>query len=452
VATMRDGHPLERQFGMELYSTDFDGVGGRLKRRMDDFVVEEITPDGHVLTVQPWSRDSSEQETLRPIEGDRSRFVTFVLQKIALSTMDVAAILAAELKISRQAVSYAGLKDKRAITVQLMSVPARAAERLRRIRLARIDIRDIRYTRHAVQIGDLWGNRFTIRLREMAVDCETAARLMGEVTRRPLLNYFGVQRFGVTRPYTHLVGKALVRNDFESAVRLMLTTTSEFESPELTEARRRLAENLEPDEKILSMFPPDLRYEQTVMKQLMKRPGDYKRAFSQVPPKVQTIFVHAYQSYLFNRLISARMRRGASIVFPEPGDFVIQLDRTHTGRDSWLYVTERNLEERIRMVESGEYGLAAPVPGYATKMPPSWQTDLLHAILRDEGIELQEFRKPDRPALDSAGGLHLVSMSPLDLSTECVEGDLVVRFSLRKGSYATVVMRELMKNHPINRI
>jgi tRNA pseudouridine13 synthase len=92
------------------------------------------------------------------------------------------------------------------------------------------------------------------------------------------------------------------------------------------------------------------------------------------------------------------------------------------------------------------------VPGYATKMPPSPQTDTLRAILDNEGITLLDFRNEDSRAIDSAGGLHLLSISVPDLESEFVDRGLHLRFRLRKGSYATVVLREIMKNHPIERV
>jgi len=137
---------------------------------------------------------------------------------------------------------------------------------------------------------------------------------------------------------------------------------------------------------------------------------------------------------------------------PIPGDFLIRLDMPHAGRDSWVYVNEKNLEQRLEQVQRGEYGLAAPVPGYATKTPPSFQTEMLEELLAEEKISLHMFRWRHHAALDSPGGLHLVGLTPIDIETWCEEDDLVTRFKLRKGAYATVVMRELMKNHPVNRI
>lgn len=446
---MIDTHPLEKALGMELYSTDFPGIDGRLKIRFEDFVVEEISADQTALDVQDWSEST---ETPQIAAGESNRFVTFTVQKMGLSTMDVANIIAATLKISRTHVTYAGLKDKRAITAQSMSVPSKSVESLLTMELSRIEIRNVHYTRHPVHIGDLWGNRFTILIKDITSDCDSALEAAGQLRERTLLNYFGVQRFGVTRPNTHLVGKALVKRDFEDAVRAMLSTTSDYESEELTNVRLQLSESLAPTEKMIETFPEDMGYEKAVMRELMKHPGDFERAITKVPPRVLTLQAHAFQSYLFNRILSRRVRMGLSVDSPDVGDFLIKLDETHSGRDTWLYVTETSLEERQGQVESGEYGLALPIPGYSTRLPSVKQSELVKQVLKDEDIRLVDFRNPKMRPLDSPGGFHLASIKLPDLDVSCSDGGLLARFSLRKGSYATIVMREIMKNHPINRV
>jgi tRNA pseudouridine13 synthase len=446
---MIDAHPLEKTLGMELYSTDFPGIGGRLKIRFEDFVVEEISADQTALDAQDWSELS---ETIQTPKGEPNRFVTFTVQKMGLSTMDVANIIAASLRISRTHITYAGLKDKRAITTQSMSVPSKSVESLFALELSRIAIRDAHYTRHPIQIGDLWGNRFTILIKDITSDCESALEVAGQLREQPLLNYFGVQRFGVTRPNTHLVGKALIKRDFEGAVRVMLCTTSEYESEDLTNVRLLISENLAPTEQIIESFPEDLGYEKAVMRELIKHPGNFERAITKIPPRVMTLQVHSYQSYIFNRLLTSRVRSGLSVDIPEVGDFLIKLDETHSGRDSWLYVTESSLEERQHQVETGKYGLALPILGYSTRLPPVKQSELAKQIMKDEDVRQIDFRNPKMRNLDSHGGLHLASIKLPDLDISCSDDGLLARFSLRKGSYATLVMREIMKNHPINRV
>jgi tRNA pseudouridine13 synthase len=448
LATVRTIYPLETSIGMELYSTDTPGVGGRLKVRFEDFIVEEITTDRRMLSVQDWNDKTPELQ----IPKEKAKFIRFDAQKMGLTTIDVATIIAAELGLPQHLVTYAGLKDKRAISIQQMSVPFKSAERLVNAELSRIQISNLKSVRTPVQIGELWGNRFTICLSNIDGECDQAMEAVRALTKQPLLNYFGVQRFGVTRPFTHLVGRALVKDDFEEAARLMLSVTTEYESKELTEARHKLVDEFTPDEDILAAFPEDLRYERALLKFLMKHPGEFERAISRMPSRILTIFVHAYQSYLFNRLVSQRAESSLPLDLPVPGDFLIKLDEAHSGRDSWLFVTEKNFEERSKLVETGEYGLSIPLPGYSTKTPPSIQTDMLRNLMSEEDVRFQDFRKPKRKAIDSAGGFHLLSIDLSDVIGECEEDHLVLRFQLRKGSYATVVMREIMKNDPIHRV
>jgi tRNA pseudouridine13 synthase len=284
------------------------------------------------------------------------------------------------------------------------------------------------------------------------VSLEEAQKTADEVKSSPLLNYFGVQRFGIGRPITHTAGKFLIKRDFEGMIRSILCTPGDYESQEMLDARAELAENLTPTERIIGIFPKDLHYERTVMQELMKQPGEFKRAVSRIPPRILTLMVHAYQSFLFNRLLSQRVKSGFSHVIPEPGDFLIAEDEPHSGRDSWLYVTDATLEERRQQVENKKFTLALPSPGYATHLPPSKQSEMLKELVRNEGITFKDFRNSTMRSIDAPGGLHRASIILTDWEASTTDEGLLIKFSLKKGSYATVVLRELMKNHPINRI
>ena len=235
-------------------------------------------------------------------------------------------------------------------------------------------------------------------------------------------------------------------------IRSILCMPGEYENPELLDARAELSDTLTPTEKIIEVFPKDLNYERTVMYELMKHPGEFKRAVTRITPRILTLMVHAYQSFIFNQLLSKRVRSGMSHVIPEPGDFLIALDETHSGRDSWLYVTESTLEERRQQVSDKQFALALPSPGYGTRLPPTKQSEMLKEILTAEGIALKDFRDSQMKSIDAPGGLHRTSITLSDWDASTQEDGLLVKFNLRKGSYATVVLRELMKNHPINRV
>ncbi len=442
--------PLEKSIGMELYSTDFEGIGGILKHRPSDFIVEEITEDGSVQSVHPFTKE------IRPpiaINGARkkARNIHLTVQKENLTTMDTVNLMCAALRLSRNMVSYAGLKDKRAITCQRMSVPVQVENELKELKIAGVQFRDFEYSRQPIKIGDLWGNRFTILLRNSDYEPETVVQYFKAMANTALINFFGVQRFGVVRPVTHKIGKALVQKDYEKAAKVILSTPGKYESDTLQEARKRM-EDGEFSETVLKELPRDMRYERIVLKELINHPNDFKRAIFKLSPRLQTLFVHAFQSYLFNRLISKRCRLGMPINRPSVGDFLIGLDDAHTGRDDWIFVTDQNLSQCIALTTEKKYGVAIVIPGYASKMPNTRQTELVKKTLTEEEISFGDFRNPENRHLDSLGGLHLASIDIREPRVDILEEGPQFSFKLRKGSYATVVMREIMKNEPVNRI
>ncbi|MFW9918668.1 MAG: tRNA pseudouridine(13) synthase TruD [Candidatus Thorarchaeota archaeon] len=449
---MNKPHPLELSIGMENYSTSFRGVGGNLKSRYEDFIVEEIDSDHQVAMASiPFDAPCVVPDPLeiRGVEK-KARNIHFTMQKMGIATLDAASLLAASLKISRHMVTYAGLKDKRALTAQRMAIPKFAIDKLKELSLHRIWIRDLSYSRRSINIGDLWGNKFSILLRDMDVSCEEALENIAGIQNTSMMNYFGIQRFGVSRPFTHLVGRAIIKREYEEAIDLILTESSRYEPQQVAEIRRRIKDE-GISERLIEELPQDLRYEKLVARSLLKHPDDYQLAFSRITPRIQTLFIHAYQSYLFNRTLSLRFQQGMSLSEPMPGDFLIRLDQAHTGRDDWMYVTERNQESLLEKVKSGEYGLAGTIVGYASKMPNAPQSDLIRRVLKSEGVSLSSFRNADNQHLDSPGGLHLLAIEIPDIEGSCTSEGLRVEFKLRKGSYATVVLRELMKNSPLNR-
>ena len=126
--------------------------------------------------------------------------------------------------ISRERIGFAGTKDKRAVTSQLMSFKC-SPEVVSKINLKDLDIKVVGRSARPMRIGDLIGNSFRIKVRECDVPGDEIARICEAVRselgdRGGFPNYFGVQRFGTIRPITHRVGEALVRGNTEEAVRI----------------------------------------------------------------------------------------------------------------------------------------------------------------------------------------------------------------------------------------
>jgi tRNA pseudouridine13 synthase len=251
-------------------------------------------------------------------------------------TNDFASRLSDQLGISRERVSWAGTKDKRAITTQLFSVKGIDAGDLPDVDGA--DIEPVGRTGRPILFGDLAGNAFEITVRD-ADTPENAASVLDDLaafagtdvdsnegvdtgalpdepTTAGVPNYFGQQRFGSRRPVTHEVGLAIVREDWEGAVLAYVGNPSEREPEDTREARAYVDETRD-WEGALDRLPRALGYERSICHRLVENgadePADFKEALEAVPSNLQSLFVNAAQSYVFNKILSERLARGLPI-------------------------------------------------------------------------------------------------------------------------------------------
>ncbi|MCL2334099.1 MAG: tRNA pseudouridine(13) synthase TruD, partial [Candidatus Methanoplasma sp.] len=204
----------EADVGMSFYLSDADGTGGRLKKEPEDFIVSEIFDKPEVV--------------------QNGRFVIAEVTTRNWETNRLVRLLSKNLGISRERVGFAGTKDKRAVTTQLMSFEC-PADLMNRIELKDVEIRNLYTARRGIQIGDLKGNIFSIRVRECDMQKDDIPETIESVTSAikkvgGFPNYFGVQRFGVVRPITHKVGEYIIRGDLEGAVRCYVSDPAMFES------------------------------------------------------------------------------------------------------------------------------------------------------------------------------------------------------------------------------
>jgi tRNA pseudouridine13 synthase len=218
-------------------------------------------------------------------------------------------------------------------------------------------------------------------------------------------NFFGLQRFGTVRPTTHLVGKAILDRNFEDAVMIYLAAVYPGEEEASMEARKFLAETRDFKEA-MKRFPKHLGYEIAMLNHLSVTPTDFIGALRVLPKKLRWMFVHAYQAYLFNLALSEYLRNGIRI---------------------------ENL----------------PLVGYSITLD-----DVTERLLAETGLTQEAFRINEMPELSSEGLMRECFVEIVEPKVVKVEEDdlhpgkskAVVSFSLSKGSYATAVLRELMKN------
>lgn len=422
----------ERAIGIEFYGSTAPGVPGRLKSSSDAFRVTEISsyplpdPGGAYTILRVVSRDWEQHE--------------------------LADAIARRLGLGRNAVQWAGTKDRRAVAERLLSY--RGALPDRELALPRVEVLESYRARDGLVLGHHYGNAFDLRVDQLARPPELAvvAYRAVEVELRTLggfPNFFGPQRFGEVRPITHEVGRWVVRGDLARAVEVYLIDRP-LAGREGTGDRARVAYAEHRDAgRALREFPAEYHFERTLLAHLA-RGHSPERALRALSRDLRLLFVHAFQSYLFNRWLSDRVKEGLPLSAPVEGDEILRLGRDGSVRSQeGVPVGADNLVECADLVARGRALVAGPLVGFVTPVSSGSPGLLLERLLATEGVDRTMFRLPATPEIASRGAARpvLVPMPPMGISPERDE-QVRFQFALPKGAYATVLLREFLKDGP----
>ena len=457
---MRDAHEIERAVGIDYYVSDAPGTGGSLRESAADFRVREL-----------------EAFDTEPVDADTGDYPHLVFRATLTNwdTNGFARDLSNKLGISRERVSWAGTKDRNAVTTQLFSVRGIEADDLPEIGNAEIDV--VGRAGRPIRFGDLRGNEFRIVVRDAdpePVDDVTAAiaafggasgdtganaseQPHGDGTNEDATsvgvpNVFGQQRFGSYRPVTHEVGLAVLRDDWEGAVLAYIGNPSPDEPPETREARAFVEETRDWSAAI-ERYPQRMRYERAVLNTLAENGGndeaDFREALETFPSNLQRLFVHAAQSYVFNRICSERLERGLPFDRAVAGDVVCFADADGDpvlpDTDRTQRVTEGRVDVVNRHLERGRAFVTAPLVGTDTEFGEGEPGEIEREVCANVGIEPSDFDLPG--SFDSTGTRRAILVRS-DLTVE--RDPLTFEFALPKGSYATVLLREYLKSGPFS--
>ncbi|MFB0504130.1 MAG: tRNA pseudouridine(13) synthase TruD [Candidatus Bathyarchaeia archaeon] len=441
---------LEVGIGIEVYATKTPGIGGKIRVIPEDFKVEEKLTDGSEAILQSEAAEP-------PRISEWGRFLLCVLTKKNEDNLIAVRRIAQSLQIAPDRVSIAGIKDARALTAQYVTLAAVAPNRVSKLDLRGITIKPVRFVDEELKAHLLYGNRFQTIIRAVNLDEATAVKRIKSIEREieesgGIPNFFGHQRFGTVRPITHRVGYYIVKKDFERAAMTFLSQRSVFEPPSTKEARQLLSETQD-FKTALERFPRRLLYERLMLRHLAKYPRDFLGALHMLPSRLQKLLVQAYQSYLFNRFLSERIRREIPLIEPQLGDYMIGLDDLGLPTEECYMATEENATEIKQAIERGKAGTAIPIIGPGQPTSGGVQGGIEEKILTEENVRPQDFHVPQMPETISPGTLRLVLTPMIGLQVrEPLEDQLNpnrimigLGFTLRRGSYATVLLREFMK-------
>jgi tRNA pseudouridine13 synthase len=289
--------------------------------------------------------------------GKKGNFAVFELKKKDYTTEEAVRIVAHKLKIDRKRIKYAGTKDRHAITTQRISV---YKVREQNLESDNITLKFLGYSKEPVSLGSLKGNKFTIVVRNL----EKNAKIK-KLNKIP--NLFDQQRFSNNNVG---IGRAILKRDFEKTVKLI-------------------------DEKKLNDF-------------LKKYPHNYVGALRLIPLKILTLYVHAYQSFIWNK-----------------------------SAEEYLKI---NGKEKV-----------IPIIGFSTELKGDLKK-IIEKIMKEEKITQRDFIIREMPELTSEGTERILFADVKNLEIGKLEEDelnkekykVKVKFELQKGSYATNVVKFLM--------
>jgi len=419
---------LEEELGMLYYSSNRVALGGILRRCPEDFTVNEITPEGIEAGPDLWALDRGQ-----------GGYTLALLKKVSRDQLSVISYLSSRLGAQ---IGFAGIKDRQAVTYQLVSIGRRLEQIDVPCDLHDIELRVVGNSRWPILPGDLKGNRFTIAIHSI----NPAASGGASAPVQWALNYYGHQRFGTTRPNTHKVGRLLVKRDYEGAVREFLAAAYPWEPNVAQTARSELAEGWDLNAALKS-FPASLSFERRLIERLSTRPSDYEGCFRSLPQTLQRLFVDAYQSYLFNIALSQRHAEH-DLWEVAIGDFVAPLDKWGTPSRPFR-CTSSNISNLRAMVQSKRAAVMMRVIGERSDFGGT-EGGIYASLLEKEGVIIGDFRSI--LGMRFEGALRAATFTPINYATlegpdEMEEGKrkLTVRMTLPKSCYATVILRELMR-------
>lgn len=454
---------LAQSLGLSTWISEAEGIGGLLKVRVEDFRVEEVakTP-----ALDPKGRFTVARITLT--DWETNRFVSR---------------LARELSISRKRIFFSGTKDKRAVTTQLFVIDA-PVHKVENVELKDVDIEVLGRSHQKLRLGDHECNRFTIVVRGCAdadgspMSGEEAVEQVDSIivglearlgeARFP--NWVGPQRFGSTRPVTAEVGRHVLEGDFEGAVDTYLGMPGKRETEEVS-LFRECWRKQRSVEAALEVIPRQLGFERDMLNHLKRRENDWRGAFRRLPNNLQLMTIHALQSLVFNHVLVGRIERGMPLTSPLVGDLVgplLEGGKVNVGKLS--IVEEDTLERIARNCLRGRLVVTGPLPGAESVPALAKVGELERAVLVDLGLDSTDWKVSEIPRLTTRGTRRALTAQFVELTYEVaalVEGDdlgqrwkdgprpgecwhpdggaVRFRFSLPPGTYATTLMRELMR-------
>lgn len=385
------------------------GTGGTIKEVPEDFLVEEIP-------------------LYAPCGDGEHLYLT--VEKCGITTFDLLQRLAKALGVRDRDIGYAGLKDARATTRQTLSLTGVTVDQALALDLEGIRILGAVRHRNKLRLGHLAGNRFTIRVRQVEADAlERALGVLQVLQDVGVPNRFGEQRYG-SLGNSHLIGCALLRGDYVSAATHIVGDPAAISNERWRQGAEAFA--VGDYDTALAALPARFRDERRMI-QILKEGRPAKEAVFAMPRKLLRLYLSAYQSSLFDRMVDMRL---ATLDRLWAGDLAFKHDN-----GACFFVEDPEVEQ-VR-ADRFEISPTAPLFGCKLTMARGAAGLLETALLDKEGVQPEDFRLGEGLTMEGERRPLRVPLNAAEAHRD--DDSLILSFALPRGSYATSVLREVMK-------
>jgi len=389
----------------------------KLKSRPDDFQVEEVTS---------------------VVAGATGAYSFYRLAKKSIGTPEAIQRVCREMDVDPRRVRYGGLKDRHAETIQYLTIDEGPE---RHFKDALIQLKFLGKVDEPYGPQSFTGNRFGITIRDL--DQPSLDRILvslEELHHGLIANYFDDQRFGSVGSDQQFVARALIDGDDEKALKLAISIYYEHDRSQERKAKAQLRQHWGNWQQLIDKMPKG--FLPRIVMHLARQPDDYRGAFACIPFFLRNMYLSAYQSSLWNRILSAWLNTSL------PAENLITVQQKNQSIPMPIHLSQEQFTDWR--------GLEIPLPSSRVELPLDHPCgSSIEAVLREEGlsmnqIKLKHYREPffskgNRPAFYVPEGLqHEIGWDKLNKGHRKIR----LTFALPRGSYATLLIKRVSTGTP----
>ena len=385
---------IDKEIGISVYTTNSTSISGKIKQNENDFSVKEVLSE----------------KAIDSFDNDEGHAV-YLLKKSGIDTNHALADIEKRYGLVLKSL---GLKDANAKTEQYVYA-YKKINSLEEYNGKKYSAQRVGFVKKPISKKDMLGNYFEIRVSNLN------DALPSFSDNENILNFFGYQRFGSKRPITHLVGKSIIKGDYEEAIEYLLNFSSKYDSEKNNEIRKLISER-NSESEIIELLPYSMDIERNLLRQL-SNDNDSKNAIRSIPLTLRRFYIQAYQSFLFNKTLSLAYEFEEQLFAPENDD--VCFDKNFV-----LGKFENDSSQK----------LAIPLVGHSYYKKSRFDY-YIKKVLEEELLTPKDFFIKDFQELSIDGGFRNASINYLNFLIH----ENLIKFQLSRGSYATIVLREILK-------